>query len=284
MPRFALGMAQMLVEGGQIEANLARAEEMIARAGAEGCAAVVLPECLDVGWTHPSARELAQPIPGPTSDRLADAAAGAGVYVVAGISERCGERIYNAAVLIAPTGELLLRHRKINVLGIAQDLYAIGDSLGVAETPLGTIGIPICADNFASSLTLGHSLARMGAQMILSPCAWAMPAEHDNEAEPYGQTWLTSFGELARLYDLTVVGVSNVGWITGGPWDGRKCIGRSLAVGPSDREGSRGEVLLHAPYGVDAEGLFVVEIDPQPATARGTDFAAALKQRGYDGP
>lgn len=278
MAAFRLGMAQVLVEGGRIEANLARAELMITRAADEGCAAVVLPECLDVGWTSPSARELAQPIPGPTSDRLAAAAAEAGVHVVAGLTERAGGRIYNAAVLLAPTGEILLRHRKINILSIAQDLYAIGDSVAVAETPLGVIGIPICADDFASSLAIGHCLARMGAQMILSPCAWAMPAAHDNEAEPYGQTWLTSFGELARLYDLTVVGVSNVGWIAGGPWDGRTCIGCSLAMGPG------GEVLLHAPYGVDAEGLFVVEVDPHPPIARGTDFPAALKARGYEGP
>jgi len=65
MAAFRLGMAQVLVEGGRIEANLARAELMITRAADEGCAAVVLPECLDVGWTSPSARELAQPIPGP---------------------------------------------------------------------------------------------------------------------------------------------------------------------------------------------------------------------------
>ncbi|MGD9496978.1 MAG: carbon-nitrogen hydrolase family protein [Armatimonadota bacterium] len=278
MAAFRLGMAQMLVEGGRIDANLARAEAMIAQAAGAGCALVVLPECLDVGWTSPTAHALAQPIPGPTSDRLAQAAAVAGVYVVAGLTERAGTRIYNASVLIAPTGEILLRHRKINILSIAQDLYAIGDSVAVAQTPLGTIGIPICADDFASSLVIGHCLARMGAQMILSPCAWAVPADHDNEAEPYGSTWLTSFGELARLYDLTVVGVSNVGWIAGGPWDGRKCIGRSLAMGPG------GEVLLHAPYGVDAEGLFVAEVDPRPPIARGTDFAAALKARGYEGP
>lgn len=283
MAMFRLGMAQMLVEGGAIAANLARAAGMIARAAAEGCAAVVLPECLDAGWTHPSARDLAEPIPGPTSDHLAEAAAEAGIHVVAGITERLrrpdgSERLYNASVLIAPSGELLLRHRKINELSIAHDLYACGDALGVVETALGTIGIPICADDFASSLVIGHCLGRMGAQLILSPCAWAMPAEHDHEAQPYGATWLGSFSELARLYDLTVVGVSNVGWITGGPWEGRKCIGRSLAVGPG------GEVLLHAPYGVDAEGLFVIEIDPRPPIARGTDFAAALKARGYEGP
>ncbi len=277
-PRFTVAMAQMLVEGGQPEGNMARAVEMICRSASDGAAVVVLPEAFDVGWTHPSARELAEDIPGPRSEALAVAAIAANVHVVAGLTERAGERIYNASVLISPAGEILLKHRKINILDIAQDLYSIGDRLAVAETPLGTIGITICADNFSASLALGHSLARMGAQMILSPCAWAMPAEHDNDDEPYGQTWLGAYGELARLYDMYVIGVSNVGWISGGPWDGRKCIGRSLAVGPG------GEVAAHLPYGVDAEALVSVEVATKQPAAVGTAIAGMLKGKGYQGP
>ena len=78
----------MLVEGGQASQNLQRATEMIRRAAEQNCAIVVLPECLDLGWTDPAARELAQPIPGPHSDRLAQAAQQAGLYVVAGLTER----------------------------------------------------------------------------------------------------------------------------------------------------------------------------------------------------
>ena len=275
---FRLGMAQMLVEGGQPDRNLARAGEMIARAASEGCAAVLLPEALDLGWTHPSARDLAEPIPGPRTDLLAQAARDAGVHVIAGLTERATQHVYNTSVLISPRGELLLRHRKINVLDIAQDLYAIGDSLAVAETALGPMGIPICADNFSSSLALGHSLARMGARMLLSPCAWAMPADHDNQAQPYGATWTQSYTALARLYDIYVVGVSNVGWLVGGPWDGRKCIGCSLAVAPG------GEIITRLGYGPDAEELAVIEIAPRPAPARGTAIAGMLRERGYDGP
>jgi hypothetical protein len=47
----------------------------------------------------------------------------------------------------------------------------VGDRLGVAETELGTVGLATCADNFGSSLAIGHVLARMGAQVILSPSA-----------------------------------------------------------------------------------------------------------------
>ncbi len=278
MARFMVGMGQMLVEGGKREANLARAEKMVGRASDEGCAICVLPETLDAGWTHPSAVDLAEPVPGPTGDRLTEAAVDAGIYVVAGITERAGVHIFNTALLISPTGELLARHRKINILDIAQDLYTVGDSLEVAQTAMGAIGVPICADNFSTSLVFGHAMARMGAQMLLSPAAWAVPADHDNEAEPYGETWRRSFSTLARLYDVTVVGVSNVGRIDAGPWEGRKCIGCSLAVGPG------GEILAQAPYGADAQMLMTVPIEPQPPIGWGTDIATALRERGYEGP
>lgn len=272
-----LAMAQMLVEGGKLDENLGRAEGMIEQASLRRCAFVVLPECLDLGWTHPTARTLAEPIPGPCSDRLCQAAQEHSIYVVAGLTERDGDLIYNTAVLISPNGRILLKHRKINILTIAQDVYAIGDRLGVARTDYGVVGVNICADNFPSSLALGHSLARMGARLLLSPSAWAMPADHDNEQEPYGNLWRTAYSTLSRLYDITIVGVSSVGWIKGGPWDGRKCIGCSLAMGPG------GTVLAQAPYGESAEGLVVVPVEVVPQTATGTDIADILKDRGYEG-
>lgn len=275
---YRLGMAQILVEGGQPQANLARAVERISQAAALGCRLVVLPECLDLGWTHPGARELAQPIPGAHFDQLAAAARRHGIYVAAGLVERAADRLYNAAVLIGPDGDLRLLHRKINELDIALDLYAIGDRLGVVQTELGTLGLTICADNFPTALAASHVLARMGAQVILSPSAWAVDADHDNRAQPYGDLWRGAYHQLTTLYDLTVVGVSNVGWLTDGPWQGRKCIGCSLAMGPG------GAVLAEAPYGEAAEALVVVEVSPRPPIARGTRIAEVLAERGYTGP
>ena len=126
---------------------------------------------------------------------------------------------------------MLLKHRKINLLDIEQDLYSTGDRLAVAETACGRIGVNICADNFPDSLVLGHSLARMGAQILLLPSAWAVPAEHDPVAEPYGALWEGAYRSLAP-YEMPVVGVSNVGRISGGPWAGRSVSAASLAVGP----------------------------------------------------
>ncbi len=273
---YKVGMGQILVEGGAVEANLKRATAMIGRAAASGCRIVVLPECLDCGWTYPGAAGLAAPIPGKYSNVLAEAAKKHGIYAVAGLTEKDGDRVYNAAVLISPKGKILLKHRKINELTIAHDLYSIGDRLGVAETPLGTIGIDICADNFPDSMVIGHVLARMGAQLILAPSAWAVDADHDNVKTPYGGFWMRSHAELARLYDLTIISVSNVGRIDSGVWAGRICIGASLAVGPG------GMKLAQSPYGVAAENLNVVEITILPRKAKGTAISEMLKEKGYE--
>jgi predicted amidohydrolase len=181
-------------------------------------------------------------------------------------------------VLIDPRGKVLLVHRKINELEIAHDLYSIGDRLVVAHTELGTLGISICADNFPNSLAIGHVLARMGAQLLLSPSAWAVDADHDNRANPYGERWRRAYGELGRLYDLPVVGVSNVGWLTDGPWKGRKAIGCSLATN------HRGEILAEGPYGESAEALIVIDVELREPRAIGTKVADDLAARGYAGP
>ena len=277
-PEFKLGMGQMLVEGGKVDENLEHAEKMVSEARRKDCQVIVLPECLDIGWAHPSARELAKPIPGETSSRLCQAAKHNGIIVVAGLSERVGNRIYNSAILADENGEILVKHRKINELAIAHDLYSIGNMLSIAETRFGTIAVNICADNFQDSLAIGHVQARMGAHFIFSPSAWAVKADHDNAKEPYGQFWIESYRQLCKLYGITIIGVSNVGWITAGPWKGRKVIGCSLALGPE------GDVLAQGPYGPDAECLITVRLQAKLRNIKGTEYSPFLKKRGYRGP
>jgi predicted amidohydrolase len=277
-PAITIGMGQMLVMGGDLQGNLMRAQTMIKEAAQCGCRVVVLPECLDAGWTDPSARELAQPIPGPTAAILAAAAREHGIYVVAGLTERAGDRLYNSAVLIDSRGVLLHLHRKINELNVAQNLYSIGDRLGVVATPIGVVGLSICADNFTSSLAIGHTLCRMGAHFIFSPSCWVVEATHDQQQTPYGAAWRASHRQLAIYYGITMVSVSSVGHIGGGPWRKRKAIGCSLAIGPG------GAPLGQAPYGEQAAGLVTVRVSAVERTVAGTDYAPYLKAKGYDGP
>lgn len=250
-----VALAQMLVEPGEKQANLARAESWIAQAASRGAEIVVLPEAMPLGWTHPSARTLADEIPnGESCARLRQAARTHRIFVCGGIVERAGNVLFNAAVLINPVGEILIHHRKIHELDFAQELYARGDRLAVAETNFGRVGVMICADGFAPGQSISRTLGMMGARVILSPCAWAVPEDHDNTREPYGQLWLDNYGPVAREFRLSIVGVSNVGSITAGPWQGRKCIGNSLVIGPDGQELARG------PYGERAEALIIQEL------------------------
>ncbi len=264
MSTFPVAIVQMSVVGGDPDHNLQVAKQRIAQAAERGAALILLPEALDLGWTDPSSRSFATTIPdGSSCRRLRNAAMQHGVHLCGGITERSGDAVYNAAVLISPEGEVLLHHRKLNELEIGHPYYDQGDRLGVAETSLGRIGLMICADAFADGLIVGRTLGLMGADLILSPCAWAVPSTFNHKVTPYGQLWLDSYRPVTREFELSVCAASNVGPITGGPWAGRHCIGHSLAMDHA------GNVIAQGPFGVDAEAILIVEITTSPRPTRG---------------
>lgn len=280
---FTLAMVQMNVLGGEKSINVDHAEEQIAIAARAGAQVVVLPECLDLGWTHPASASEAEPIPGGGPyERLAGIAARFGIYLCAGLTELAqreqieseqggappASRVYNSAVLIDPSGMLRLHHRKLNELDIGHPLYAVGDRLGVVETEYGRIGVMICADAFAPRQVIARSLCYMGAQVILSPSSWAISDKRTyTPDDPYGEIWRENYRPVAEEYEVWIAGVSNVGAVTAGPWAGRRCIGASLLYGPT------GEEILQGPFGVDAEAILYAEIEPVPRRHRGHDWA-----------
>jgi len=275
---FRLALAQMRVVGADREGNIGRAARMIGAAARAGAQVVLLPEALDLGWTSPSARELASPVPSGVACRsLRQAARKSGVYVCAGLTERSKDQVYNSAVLISPEGRILLHHRKINELEIGHASYDLGDRLGVVRTPLGTLGLMVCADGSVAGESLGRSLALMGADVILSPCAWAVKPGYDNARTPYGAMWRRCYGAVARDFRIWIAGCSNVGLIDGGPWNAYSCIGRSLVVDPSGRPA------LVGPFGPGAEALLLTDIRPEPRPARGTGWDRVWKQASGKG-
>ena len=79
---FTLALVQMLVEGGEKHSNLRRAETLIHAAASAGAKVVVLPECMDLGWTHPSALTLAEPVhEGKAASLLCKLAKKHGIYI-----------------------------------------------------------------------------------------------------------------------------------------------------------------------------------------------------------
>ncbi len=266
-------MAQLLVEGGEPDRNLSRAEEMVREAAEKKCDLVLLPETLDFGWTHPSALNEAAPIPGPFSDRLCAAARQNRIHVCAGLTERIENKRYNSAILIGPDGKIIVKYHKINLLTVEQPFYEIGQFLSVVDTEFGKIGVNICADNYIDGLPIGHTLARMGAQIIISPSSWTVDYAMDETRDPYKEKWVKPYSILAKLYDVVVVGTTSVGYIVGGPYEGKKMVGCSLAV---DKNG----IVARGQFNEFAGELIFAEIQIPERKEKGTEIGQMLIQKG----
>jgi predicted amidohydrolase len=265
---FRLALAQMYVEPGELQKNLDHAGDLISEAAREGADVVLLPEVLDVGWTHPSARQFADSVPGGVAcSALCKAARGNNVYLCAGMVEKAGDHIFNSAVIIDNMGKVLIKHRKLNELDIAHDIYSQGDILNVCQTPWGTFGLLICADANAKDHVLTRSLCYMGADVILSPSSWAVPPDHDNSKDPYGDTWRNAYMPVAKEFGVWIASASNVGPVTEGPWKNWDCIGCSLIIGPDGMEN------LMGPYGKSAEKILYYNINPVSRPTRGTGWS-----------
>ena len=268
-----IGMGQLLVEGGEPDRNLKRAGKMLEEAAEKSCRLVLLPECLDFAWTHPSAKTEAQPIPGPYSDILCKLAKTYNLYLCAGLTERSEDKVYNTAIFISPEGNILLKYRKINVLTVAQDIYSIGQTLSVVKTPFGVVGVNICSDNYIDSLDIGHTLARMGAQIILSPSSWTVDYSIVEGDILYGKKWLKPYQTLAVAHDLIVVSATAVGVIVGGVYEGKKMVGCSLAV---NKDG----IIAEGKYNEFTGQLVIADITIPPPRVLGTAIGESLKMRG----
>lgn len=224
-------MGQILVEGGEPQRNLERAVLAIKEASAKKCEMILLPEVIDLGWTHPCIKSQAEAIPGPRSRILCQAAKKYKIYVCAGLTEKLNGKVYNTAILINAEGQIILKYHKINLLARELDFYTVGQTLSVIETEFGKIGVNICADNYRDALYIGQTLAGMGAELILSPSSWTVDYHVSEDQDPYKKKWLESYLILAK-HNLVIAGTTCVGYLIGGPYEGKKSIGCSLVVGP----------------------------------------------------
>jgi len=264
---FKLALLQMHIEGGNKKRNLSHAEVMITEAVKNAADIVLLPEAINLGWAHPSAKFEADSIPaGETFTMLSDVAVQNKIYVCSGLIEKSGDKVFNSAVLISPKGDLILDHRKINELEIGHEFYSQGNKLNVCHCDLGSIGLMICSDAFAEQKVLSQALCYMGADIILSPSCWAIPEDYDNTKEPCGKIWFNHYNSVVKKYSVWIAGVSNVGKINEGPWKGLNCIGNSLVLNP------KGMIEIEGPFGVNAETILYTNIHPVERPATGCEW------------
>jgi len=161
--------------------NTETAMRLIRDAAADGAQLAMTPEVVLTGFVGGDAeRAMAEPIPGPTTGAFGDLAEELGIYVVVGLSELRGGEIYNAMVVLAPSGELMGTMRKVHI-----NRYETGGGWrnGSAfpvwdfETPTGAMrsGMMICYDREVPESA--RLLMLQGAEVILNPLACGCPTD-----------------------------------------------------------------------------------------------------------
>jgi predicted amidohydrolase len=112
----------------------------------------------------------AEPIPGPSTARLGEAARRHGIYLVAGLIERDGHALYNTAVLIDRSGSVAGKYHKVYLpREEIEGGLTPGSDLPVFDTDFGRIGMMVCWD--AEYIEPARMLGFRGAEVILVPAA-----------------------------------------------------------------------------------------------------------------
>jgi predicted amidohydrolase len=129
---------------------------------------ILLPEGITIIGTGKSYVEVAETVPGPTTEKLGALARRHKAWVAAGIYERDGRAVYNTAVLVDREGRLAGKYRKVYLPReeVERGLTP-GNAYPVFETDFGRVGLMICYDVFFPDPA--RALAAQGADMILLP-------------------------------------------------------------------------------------------------------------------
>lgn len=178
--RFLAAVVQMNASADK-QHNLSRAETLVARAASAGAALVALPEVFFWRGKAGEEADAAEPIPGPTTDFLAELARRYEIYLLGGsiLERNDGARPFNTSVLFSPSGKMVAAYRKLHLFDVRlpgrveiveSARRRAGNRVVVAETELGRFGLAICYDLRFPELF--RALVVCGAEVVLLPSAF----------------------------------------------------------------------------------------------------------------
>jgi N-carbamoylputrescine amidase len=259
-PKFRVGLIQMACSRDPAE-NLAKAEWRIREAAGQGAQIICLQELFRSQYfcREEDAKlfELAEPVPGPTTEALACRARELKVVIVASLFERRAAGIYhNTAAIIDADGSLLGLYRKMHIpddpLYFEKFYFTPGD-LGFRnfDTRYGRIAALVCWDQWYPEAARVAALG--GADVLLYPTAigWH-PAEKEQYGAAQHDAWRTIQRSHAIANGIYVAAVNRVGF-EGPPDHGLEFWGASFVADPF------GQMLAEASH--DREETLVVECD-----------------------
>ena len=265
--KFRVGLAQMVATPDP-EKNLQHALDLVRQAAARGAQIVCLPELFQTQYfcqrEDAALFDLAEPIPGPTTARLAAVAKELRIVLIASLFEKRAAGVYhNTAVLFDADGSLLGLYRKMHIpddpLYYEKYYFTPGDlGFRAFDTNVGRVGTLVCWDQWypeGARLT-----ALQGAHVLFYPTAigWH-PAEKAEFGAAQHDAWRTIQRAHAIANGVYVAVVNRVGFETGdirgksAPGAGLEFWGGSFLCDPF------GRVIAEASH--DKEEILVGEVD-----------------------
>lgn len=143
-------------------------EPFVAEAAKQTADLVVLGETLTYCGLGKSFAEVAEPIPGPSSEYFGQLAQKHNMYIVAGLVERAGHLLYNVAVLLGPDGKIAGKYRKTCLpRSEIEGGICPGNEYPVFDTRFGKLGMMVCYDGFFPEVA--RQLTINGAEVIAWP-------------------------------------------------------------------------------------------------------------------
>lgn len=236
---------------GDRASNQSNLDAAIREAAARGARLILLQELHDSLYfcqTEETAQfDLAEPIPGPSSERLGRLAAELRVVIVASLFERRAPGLYhNTAVVLDSDGRLAGRYRKMHIPddpGYYEKFYFTPGDLGFrpVETSLGRLGVLVCWDQWYPEAA--RLMAMAGAEFLLYPTAigWN-PADTADEQQRQLDAWITIQRAHAVANGLPLLTANRVGFEAdpSRQTGGAQFWGHSMICGP------QGEILAQA--------------------------------------
>ena len=268
-----IGLVQMRCVANPSE-NMAHAIGMVRTAAAQGAQVVCLPELfrsLYFCQTHDINNfDLAEPIPGPSTETLSKLAKELNITLVSSLFERRAAGLYhNTSVILLPDGQITGLYRKSHIphdpLFYEKYYFTPGDTGFLStETPHGRLGVLICWDQWYPEAARATALT--GAETIFYPTAigWH-PAEKNEFGEAQYSAWQTMQRAHAIANGVFVVSVNRVGH-EGEPTGGIQFWGGSFVADPF------GRILAQASHTEEAVMVVACDFDLMEETRRNWPF------------
>lgn len=271
-----------------VDRNLAATIDDINKAAENGAQLIVLPElhrslyfCQTESLQH---FDLAESIPGPTTEALSEVARENNVVIVASIFERRTKGIYhNTAVVLESNGEIAGIYRKMHIPddpGYYEKYYFTPGDLGfkAIDTSVGKIGVLVCWDQWYPEAARLTALA--GADLIVIPTAigWD-PADDEEEQQRQRDAWITIQRAHAIANGVPLASCNRTGFEEDSSQQtkGIEFWGSSFVVGP------QGEFLLECSKDASEPAVVVIDLDHNERVRQTWPYLRDRRIDAYEG-